>query len=106
MKENNSGNLFFSFRHIYTTLIRKLQQLKIKITGVNTKTADAIERTFQTTSAHTTKRIKMEWGWGRLRPATLVNHLSLRETTSISDELDGCNQNVLVIFKFKLFITI
>ena len=48
----------------------KLQQLKIKITRVNTKTADAIERTFQTTSAHTTKRIKMEWGWGRLRPVT------------------------------------
>ena len=48
-----------------------------KITRVNTKTADAIERTFQTTSAHTTKRIKMEWGWGRLTSVTLVNHLRL-----------------------------
>ena len=84
----------------------KLQHLKIKITRVNTKTADVIERTFQTTSAHTTKRIKMEWGWGRLRSVILVNHLSLRETTSISDEVDGCSQNVLVVFKFKLFITI
>ena len=65
-----------------------------------------IESTFQTTSAHTTKRIKMEWGWGRLRSVTMVNHLRLSETTSISDEIDGCNQNFLVIFKFKLFIAI
>ena len=47
-----------------------------------------------------------EWGWGRMRSATLVNHLSLRETTSISDKIDGCNQNVLVIFKFELIIAI
>ena len=35
----------------------------------------------------------MEWGWGRLRSVILVNHLCLRETTSVSDEIYGCNQN-------------
>jgi len=48
----------------------------------------------------------MKWGWGKVRSLTSVKHLPLRETTSIPDEIDGCNQNFLVILKIKLFIAI